>query len=1591
MSKPSFSTPYSPLMSKSQDILLLTDTRISQQKYDFILEKFSLADQINVKKKRFFSTKSDNSKTGGASIYFPPCYDNVLNIIYEKADCADIPRFISVLCCIVGGPSFLLTSFYGCPGKTSEKAKVFRRLYSHLYEITTKFGISILILGGDFNQNLNDMSNSNSDDKRTFHKLISDFLLTDAFLACPPELSKKDEKRLSRQDQIAHSSEQGFTYFPRISGNKKSRLDSLFFSSSLEHNLIEKSFCLSLPHPYSDHLGAHFSFAWNLAGMPANDEKPRYHFHNSLLSEKRFVQTIKRDIANTILDFYSSMGGVLERKDTDNIELSCLESILFDRAKNNPSLSIPSIDIIYEMLSRIEKSQNCFLKSRTNSEKKREQQLVQEISKLESIRNPKRSEQRLLNAALSELSDHQKRKIRRLALDSALDYQTLGEFGTKYFLRCKVARRNKSFIREFEKPDGQIIYDSYEIEKQFYDHFKCILETPDPFCKDAFYDFINPILDKFGRVKDVDRVNFNKDISTQEVGLAIKRVRAGAAPGADGCSGRLLIFLQSICPRLFCHAINTQILKGKCEGKEIMIKRIIFIPKPGVNKKTIKKFRPISLLSSILKLADTCVVNRLVASLDNAKILPPYMYAYRAGFSTTDAILSLQTFIDNANHTGRKLVIINWDVSAAFDKCSRLLVIECLKILGCSDFLLEAFSKMPTGAVARICVNLAESRFPGISAPYACPQGQNSSGQLFGIGLFSLLLRLNNSDISSYKIDLCIQKDISPVEAFTEIQWKLDGNTGPINKTFKQNAKEQWSHFSRTEKRKMKDTFPKRFHDKATCRLLDVDSTICYSDDGHLFIDYTHIDDILNVMNIFYKFGSFSGLKINPDKTKIITLNFTLSTEEINHLTQKGFNPEMICDGNQYFRFLGCDIKPNLLKDGATLRLNQICDDMENIADAFNNNCTLKGRRLVCESLMISKLQAVLTSFDLNEKDMCRVQKIIDKFVHRKKISAGKRKYLSFAKAGLKIPKYYEKYLVARVCLLKSLFTKIAEAKTIPTWGIVLLKALRFIGFSSPTLLFRSFGQADIKFIVKNLKELGLHALSGLFKSAEIINNILERRRCGQERRKDRKDQHFPDDLTCLSSRIDFNSQVTSCRNIVGYRDKFGRFRNVPDPPSYRSVSMVGCLDDDSLQTRNKQSLLTIWKNLQPNCSIPAFEFSARNVKELSTWILNCAASPNTLLDENNQISPSSRIIPLTQRSNRQYHIFYALAEKAQTFCMNWTSRVGPSSPNHKQNILSSWISARTMGNNGRSLYYQFLDAKYGHEQSSAIKKLSKIGISGKIDNVRIGRALDRGVKTFNSAKMERATIEISLCAMRGAHDISRINSSHPKPCFCCGIFENNHNLLPGGIYQHFFIFCAPAAFLQQFLNILTIRTLGFPIELNLNLLIFNEIPHEKCKLLSDDQKKIFFCLLNSYKATLYGLYYLRPHHITGNLLLYKFQQNINVARKIAQDRNSDLMSNIDIPQSCGRAFLSYQRIKSNVINLTSHLRRFDNMTHRALYLQQNSSNSFQLNANIPRPRKALKSKPPSLLKKQILIQEAFARIPNKKFTNDGNLEMTEQ
>ena len=53
-SKKQTEAPYLSFMRKTQDILLMADTRISPQKFEFLSDKLSLSNQINVKKRDFF-------------------------------------------------------------------------------------------------------------------------------------------------------------------------------------------------------------------------------------------------------------------------------------------------------------------------------------------------------------------------------------------------------------------------------------------------------------------------------------------------------------------------------------------------------------------------------------------------------------------------------------------------------------------------------------------------------------------------------------------------------------------------------------------------------------------------------------------------------------------------------------------------------------------------------------------------------------------------------------------------------------------------------------------------------------------------------------------------------------------------------------------------------------------------------------------------------------------------------------------------------------------------------------------------------------------------------------------------------------------------------------------------------------------------------------------------------------------------------------------------------------------------------------------------------------------------------------------------
>merc|ERR1711944_237839 len=675
------------------------------------------------------------------------------------------------------------------------------------------------------------------------------------------------------------------------------------------------------------------------------------------------------------------------------------------------------------------------------------------------------------------------------------------------FFRQKLAKRQKSFIRILKSRKGPYLSDSLSIENEFHDVYREILEGQDPFNPELFYDFIADCRTHFKQIPDQARSYIEGDITQGELDLAVSKIRSEAAPGVDGITGSLLRYLYSRFPKFFLKATNEEILKGKCHGKEIMQRKLIFIEKPQSKRECVKKYRPIRLISAVLKVADSTIVNRIVSSLHNNNILPGYVCAYRKGFGTLGGILTLKCFIENARKFDKKLLMLNWDLSAAFDKCSKLLTQECLKILGFSDFVIQSLLNLPISAIAKLCINFAESRFPWLQVLSGWPQGMSSSAHGFQLAMFCLLLKLEHADISGYKIKLYSNEKKNKKDFFIhqESEKIKNENTGSNSKEIAKIAKNRWNLLSKQQKDNISEDITICMSSEKCIQHLS--SIVSYSDDGFLLLEYKSLDQIFKVFDIFKKFSAFSNLSVNTDKTEIYQVNFLFNNEEKRKLLEYGFTNDKISDGNQCFTFLGHRIKPSDLFGSAKLQLDKTVQSFENTICTYNNgNITLQGRKLVANSLLLSRIYSFSTACNFSKDDFSNLQRILDGFTHKKKISAGKRKYLPLRYAGLYIPDVYLKHITLRMSLIKKLAFKLSNDMSIPSWAEILVYVLKTYGFD-PLTLFKSLGNQDLEIIIKILESQGLQTLPSIFVDILKVNLLFQKDAniTGQKKKKKKK------------------------------------------------------------------------------------------------------------------------------------------------------------------------------------------------------------------------------------------------------------------------------------------------------------------------------------------------------------------------------------------------------------------------------------------------------------------------------------------------------
>lgn len=109
--------------------------------------------------------------------------------------------------------------------------------------------------------------------------------------------------------------------------------------------------------------------------------------------------------------------------------------------------------------------------------------------------------------------------------------------------------------------------------------------------------------------------------------------------------------------------------------KELKTAVVIPLHKKGETAE-VSNYRPIALLSVFSKIFEKAFKRRLVAFLDSNGVLSCHQFGFRAGFSTSDAIVSLYTKILNNFELKLKSVGILFDFTKAFDTINHALLLN---------------------------------------------------------------------------------------------------------------------------------------------------------------------------------------------------------------------------------------------------------------------------------------------------------------------------------------------------------------------------------------------------------------------------------------------------------------------------------------------------------------------------------------------------------------------------------------------------------------------------------------------------------------------------------------------------------------------------------------------------------------------------------------------------------------------------------------------------------------------------------------------------------------------------------------------------
>ena len=379
---------------------------------------------------------------------------------------------------------------------------------------------------------------------------------------------------------------------------------------------------------------------------------------------------------------------------------------------------------------------------------------------------------------INEISDE---LVRGSIVRSRVNWELHADKPTKYFLSLEKQNHHKKTIYRIKNQKGDIVENRIEVLEEIRKFYMNLYKT-----KTVDIDSYVQKLE-IPQISEQTKTELDLDISIEEVGLALSKLKNGKSPGTDGLTADFYkCFYNKL--KYFLHNVMTEIAQ---EGLMHLTARrgiLSLLEKVGKDTLLLNSWRPLSILNTDNKVYTQIMAQRL------QKALPQIIHNSQTGFipkrHLSENILKIMELMNECDRNKQNGLLISFDFYKAFDTVEWSAMFKAFELFGFGDnyiSMIKAIFNKPLMAVSN---NGHWTQFEEISR--GCRQGCCFSPSAFIVLVELLGLGIRqNKDIKGLKIG---SVEIKAGQFADDLWTALEANSKNINEVI--NEIENFGRFS---------------------------------------------------------------------------------------------------------------------------------------------------------------------------------------------------------------------------------------------------------------------------------------------------------------------------------------------------------------------------------------------------------------------------------------------------------------------------------------------------------------------------------------------------------------------------------------------------------------------------------------------------------------------------------------------------------------------------------------------------------------------------------------------------------------------------